>query len=48
MQLVHVLLVKFAHCYILKSFLDLRNSNAFMEAEIGEPPISRQNSLECT
>jgi len=33
---------------MINSFLDLRNGNAFTEAEIGEPPISRQNALECT
>jgi len=37
-----------AHCYIFKSFLGLRNSNAFTEAETGELPISCQNALECT
>jgi len=28
--------------------LGLGNGNAFTEAETGEPPISRQNALECT
>jgi len=37
-----------AHCYILKSFLGLRNGNAFTAAETGEPSISSQNTLECT
>jgi len=37
-----------AHCYTFKPFLGLRYGNAFTEAETGEPPISRQNALECT
>jgi len=48
MQLVNVFLVNIAHSYMIKSFLGLRNGNAFTEAETGEPPISRQNALECT
>jgi len=47
-QAINVIMLHIAHCYILKSFLGLRNGNAFTEAETGEPPISRQNALECT
>jgi len=48
MRLVNVFLVNIAHIYMIKSFLGLRNGNAFTEAETGEPPISRENAVECT
>jgi len=37
-QALDVIMLHIAHCYILKSFLGLRNSNVFTEAETGEPP----------
>jgi len=48
MQLVNVFIVNIAYSYMIKSFLNLLNGNVFTEAETGEPPISRQNALECT
>jgi len=44
-QAINVIMLYMAHCYIFKSFLGLRNGNAFTEAETGEPPISCQNAL---